>query len=119
MTKPINPVQRQHIQSVLDNVHTHFINAVKEGRETLKTNDPAIFSGLFWTGEQAIQLGVADRSGNITSLMRELKLDNKVDYTIERNPLQSILGRMGSEMGKGLSESVAERLQTSQDAKLQ
>ena len=32
MTKPINPVQRQHIQSVLDNVHTHFINAVKEGR---------------------------------------------------------------------------------------
>lgn len=120
MTKPINPVQRQHIQSVLDNVHTHFINAVKEGRgKRLKTNDPAIFSGLFWTGEQAIQLGVADRSGNITSLMRELKLDNKVDYTIERNPLQSILGRMGSEMGKGLSESVAERLQTSQDAKLQ
>ena len=50
MTKPINPVQRQHIQSVLDNVHTHFINAVKEGRgKRLKTNDPAIslvFSGL-------------------------------------------------------------------------
>ncbi len=51
--------------------------------------------------------------------MRELKLDNKVDYTIERNPLQSILGRMGAEMGKGLSESVAQRLETSQNAKLQ
>jgi protease-4 len=76
------------------------LTQLKKVVETLKSNDPAIFSGLFWTGEQAIQLGVADRSGNITSLMRELKLDNKVDYTIERNPLQSILGRMGSEMGK-------------------
>ena len=119
MTKPINPVQRQHIQSVLDNVHTHFINAVKEGRgKRLKTNDPAIFSGLFWTGEQAIQLGVADRSGNITSLMRELKLDNKVDYTIERN--LTIHSRAnGIRNGERFSESFAERLQTSQDAKLQ
>ena len=102
MTKPINPVQRQHIQSVLDNVHTHFINAVKEGRGKRLKLMILLFLWSFWTGEQAIQLGVADRSGNITSLMRELKLDNKVDYTIERNPLQSILGRMGSEMGKGL-----------------
>ncbi len=120
MTKPIDPVQKQHIQSVLDNVHTHFITAVKEGRgKRLKSNDPAIFSGLFWTGEQAIQLGVADRSGNITSLMRELNLDNKVDYTIERNPLQSILGRMGAQIGQGVSESIAQEVQTSQSAKLQ
>lgn len=120
MTKPIDPVQKQHIQSVLDNVHTHFITAVKEGRgKRLKSNDPAIFSGLFWTGDQAIQLGVADRSGNITSLMRELNLDNKVDYTIERNPLQSILGRMGAQIGQGVSESIAQEVQTRQSAKLQ
>ena len=120
MTKPINPNQKQHIQALLDNVHTHFINAVKEGRGSrLKSNDPAIFSGLFWTGEQAIQLGIADRAGNITSLMRELKIDNKVNYTIERNPLESVLGRMGAEMGQGFSESVAQHVQTSQNAKLQ
>ncbi|MNP41444.1 putative signal peptide peptidase SppA [compost metagenome] len=120
MTKPIDPAQKQHIQSVLDNVHTHFINAVKEGRgKRLKSNDPAIFSGLFWTGDQAIQLGVADRSGNITSLMRELNLGNKVDYTIERNPLESILGRMGAQLGQGVSESIAQEVQTRQSAKLQ
>ncbi|MCY1422509.1 signal peptide peptidase SppA, 36K type [compost metagenome] len=120
ITKPIDPAQKQHIQSVLDNVHTHFINAVKEGRgKRLKSNDPAIFSGLFWTGDQAIQLGVADRSGNITSLMRELNLGNKVDYTIERNPLESILGRMGAQLGQGVSESIAQEVQTSQSAKLQ
>ena len=120
MTKPINPAQQQHVQAVLDNVHSHFINAVKEGRgKRLKTTDPAIFSGLFWTGEQAIQLGVADRTGSLNSLKRELKLDNVVDYTIQRNPFESVLGRVGSKVGQGFSESVAEQLSIRQDAKIQ
>ena len=120
MTKPINPEQRAHVQALLDNVHTHFINAVKEGRgKRLKSNDPAVFSGLFWTGEQAIALGVADRSGSITTLMRELKVDQKVDYTVQRNPLESVLGRMGAKIGEGISSSLAAQLETQQNAKIQ
>jgi protease-4 len=120
MTKPINPVQRQHIQGVLDNVHNHFIQAVKQGRGAkLKSTDPAIFSGLFWTGEQAVQLGIADRSGSMNSLKRELKLEHSVNYTIERNPLESVLGRVGTSIGQGLSQSVSQQLQSSQNAKLQ
>ncbi|AVZ86106.1 MULTISPECIES: signal peptide peptidase SppA [unclassified Acinetobacter] len=120
MTKPINPAQQAHVQAVLDNVHTHFINAVKEGRgKRLKSNDPAVFSGLFWTGEQAIALGVADRSGSITTLMRDLKLDQKLDYTVQRNPLESILGRMGTKIGEGISSSLSAQLQTQQNAKIQ
>ena len=120
MTKPINPAQQAHVQAVLDNVHTHFINAVKEGRgKRLKSNDPAVFSGLFWTGEQAIALGVADRSGSITTLMRELKVDQKVDYTVQRNPLESVLGRMGAKIGEGISSSLAAQLETQQNAKIQ
>lgn len=120
MTKPINPAQQAHVQAVLDNVHTHFINAVKEGRgKRLKSNDPAVFSGLFWTGEQAIALGIADRSGSITTLMRELKVDQKVDYTVQRNPLESILGRMGTKIGEGISSSLSAQLQTQQNAKIQ
>ncbi|ENW95650.1 MULTISPECIES: signal peptide peptidase SppA [unclassified Acinetobacter] len=120
MTKPLDPAQKQHVQSVLDNVHGHFINAVKEGRgKRLKSNDPAIFSGLFWTGEQAITLGVADRSGSLTTLMRDLKVEQKVDYTVQRNPFESILGRMGAKIGEGISSSLADQLQTSQNAKIQ
>lgn len=118
MTKPINPAQQAHVQSVLDNVHTHFINAVKEGRgKRLKSNDPAVFSGLFWTGEQAIALGVADRSGSLTTLMRDLKVDQKVDYTVQRNPLESILGRMGAKIGEGISSSLTAQLEAQQNAK--
>ena len=120
MTKPINPAQQAHVQSVLDNVHTHFINAVKEGRgKRLKSTDPAVFSGLFWTGEQAIALGVANRSGSLTTLMRELKVEQKVDYTVQRNPLESILGRMGAKIGEGISSSFAAQLETQQSAKIQ
>ncbi|OEY96240.1 peptidase S49 [Acinetobacter proteolyticus] len=120
MTKPLDPAQKQHVQSVLDNVHTHFINAVKEGRgKRLKSNDPAIFSGLFWTGEQAVALGVADRSGSLTTLMRDLKIEQKVDYTVQRNPLESILGRMGAQLGAGISSSLAAQLETQQNAKIQ
>ncbi|MCK4101469.1 signal peptide peptidase SppA [Acinetobacter radioresistens] len=120
MTKPVNPVQREHVQAVLDNVHSHFIAAVKEGRgKRLKSNDPAIFSGLFWSGEQAVKLGVADRTGSMNSLKRELKLDNVLDYTVQRSPFESVLGRVGSEIGQGFSESVTQQLKIQQDTKLQ
>jgi protease-4 len=120
MTKPINPEQRAHIQALLDNVHDHFIDAVKKGRgEKLKSKDPAIFSGLFWTGDQAIKLGIADKAGNIETLKRELKVKKTVKYTVERSPFDSVLGRLGSEMGNGLGEAVSQKLGMNQDVKMQ
>ncbi|WP_269913434.1 signal peptide peptidase SppA [Acinetobacter sp. HY1485] len=120
MTKPVNPVQRVHVQSVLDDVHQHFIDAVKEGRgQRLTSQDPAIFSGLFWSGSQAIKLGIADKAGNLETLKRTLNIDKTVDYTVERSPLESVLGKMGAEFGHGFSESVAQKLQTQSDLKVQ
>lgn len=120
MTQPVDQKQKEHVQDVLNNVHGHFIQAVKDGRgDKLKSTDPRIFSGLFWTGDQAVTLGVADRIGSMHSLKRELKLDKAVNYTIEYNPLDNILGRMGSEIGQGIASSVSQQLQTEQNLKLQ
>ena len=120
MTKPIKPEQKAHIQALLDNVHSHFITAVKQGRGAkLKSNDPAIFSGLFWTGEQAIGLGIADKAGNIESLKRELKVRKTVNYTVERSPFESVLARLGSEMGHGVAESINQQLGTSKTVTMQ
>ena len=120
MTQPIDPKQQAHVQGVLDNVHMHFINAVKEGRgKKLKSNDPAIFSGLFWTGEQAVALGVADRIGSLNSLKRELKTDKAIDYTVQRNPLDAILGRMGAHVGAGFASALSDNIQAEQQTKLQ
>ena len=120
MTQPVDPAQKAHVQGVLDNVHGHFIEAVKKGRgEKLKSNDPAIFSGLFWTGEQAVSLGIADRIGSVNALKRELKIDKTVNYTIEHNPLDSILGRMGATVGQGITSSIIQQIQSVQTMKLQ
>ena len=120
MTQPVDPAQRKHVQAVLDNVHGHFIQAVKDGRGAkLKSQDPAIFSGLFWTGEQAVTLGIADKIGSLNSLKRDLNLDKTVNYTIEYNPLDSVLGRMGAAVGEGFATSLSQYIQTEQNAKLQ
>lgn len=120
MTQPVDPAQKAHVQAVLDNVHTHFINAVKEGRgKKLKSNDPAIFSGLFWTGEQAVKLGIADRTGSLNTLKRELKTEKAVNYTIEYSPFDSVLGRMGSSIGQGFATSISQQVQSENTTKLQ
>ncbi|MFC6053225.1 peptidase S49 [Acinetobacter sp. Ac_877] len=120
MTQPVDAAQKAHVQGVLDNVHDHFIHAVKEGRGAkLKSEDPAIFSGLFWTGEQAVKLGIADKTGSLNTLKRELKLDTAVNYTVEYSPFDSILDRMGASIGEGFATSLSKQVQTEQSAKIQ
>ena len=120
MTQPVDGAQKAHVQGVLDNVHDHFINAVKQGRgNKLKSQDPAIFSGLFWTGDQAVKLGIADRTGSLNTLKRELKIDKAVNYTIEYSPFDSVLGRMGSSIGQGFASSLSQQVQSEQTTKLQ
>ncbi|WP_347452955.1 signal peptide peptidase SppA [Acinetobacter thermotolerans] len=120
MTQPVDAAQKAHVQGVLDNVHAHFINAVKQGRGAkLKSKDPAIFSGLFWTGDQAVKLGIADRTGSLQTLKRELKTEKALNYTIEYSPLESVLGRMGASFGEGIATSVAQKLSTESQAKMQ
>ncbi|OAL81445.1 peptidase S49 [Acinetobacter sp. SFB] len=120
MTQPVDAAQKAHVQAVLDNVHDHFINAVKQGRgKKLKSQDPAIFSGLFWTGDQAVKLGIADRTGSLNTLKRELKLEKAVNYTIEYSPFDSVLGRMGSSIGQGFASSLSQQVQSEQTTKLQ
>ena len=120
MTQPVDGAQKAHVQGVLDNVHDHFINAVKQGRgKKLKSQDPAIFSGLFWTGDQAVKLGIADRTGSLNTLKRELKIDKAVNYTIEYSPFDSVLGRIGSSIGQGFASSLSQQVQSEQTTKLQ
>lgn len=117
-TQPLKPEEQAHIQKLLDNVHGHFIAAVKAGRGNRLKENPDMFSGLFWTGEQAIALGLADHNGSISSLARDLKLDKTVEYTLPSNPLESLLGRMGTSIGQGIGMSIQQRLESQQTAEL-
>ena len=66
-----------------------------------------------------MKLGIIDRLGSMNTLKRELKVDKTVNYTIEYNPLDSMLGRMGTAVGQGMASAVSQQIQSEQSTKLQ
>ncbi len=107
LTRPLTDYEEKHVENVLANTHKHFINAVKQGRGKRLKNpeENKLFTGLFWTGEQSIALGLADKTGSIASLEKELDLDNMVNYT-PMDPFQSLMDRFAIKMGAGIGSSV-------------
>lgn len=94
--------QRVFAQSMLDQIHQQFISAVKTGRGSRLKEIPEMFSGLFWTGQQAIELGLADKIGSIDFVAREVvKSENIIDYTRRDNVAERLAKRFGAEVGAG------------------
>lgn len=105
--KARNPVQEAFAQKMLANVHAQFIQAVKNGRGSRLKNDPDIFSGLFWSGEQALQLGLVDGLASASYVAREIvKIDEIVDYTVADSILDKLSHRMGAAFSKELVASL-------------
>ena len=98
---PEDKAQKAHIQLMLDNVHQHFIDAVKQGRgKRLVRQDDDLFSGLIWTGEKAIQLGLADDFGTSQSVARdEVGVEKLVDFT----PQDAWIERLADQLGASIS----------------
>jgi protease-4 len=94
--------QRQYAQAMLDQVHNQFIAAVKAGRGKRLKETPELFSGLFWTGQQAIEMGLADQLGNLDFVAREIvKAEELVDYTRRENFAERLAKKFGAAMGEG------------------
>ncbi|MGI4857849.1 MAG: S49 family peptidase [Janthinobacterium lividum] len=97
---PENAVQKQHIQQMLDQIHQQFIKAVRDGRGTRLHETPDMFSGLFWTGEQSVQLGLADGLGDTDSVARDvIKQKDVVDFSIKESLSDRVARRFGTSMG--------------------
>ena len=97
-TKP----QRAHAQKLLDQIHQQFIRAVREGRGKRLKEVPELFSGLFWSGDQAIELGLADGLGSLDYVAREvIKAEDVIDYTRHENVAERLAKRFGAAIGEG------------------
>ena len=98
---PMNEAQRAHAQQMIDQIHTQFIDVVKKGRgERLKLDTPGLFSGLFWSGQQAVTYGLADQLGNVDFVAREvIKAEEVIDYTRRDNVAEKLAKKFGAAMG--------------------
>lgn len=98
---PITEEQRQHIQHMLDNIHQQFITVVRQGRGTRLKETPDTFSGLMWTGEQAITQGLADQLGSLDSVARDIvQADDIIDYTQRGDMMERLTKQLGASVGE-------------------
>jgi protease-4 len=99
---PQTEKQRAFAQTMLDQIHKQFIDVVKAGRGKRLKETPETFSGLFWSGQQAIELGLADQLGSLDFVAREIvKAEEIVDYTRRENVAERLAKRFGAAMGEG------------------
>jgi protease-4 len=87
---------------MLNHIHSQFIAVVKKGRGDRLKETPDMFSGLFWTGQQAVELGLADDFGSIDQVARDVvKAQELVDYSRQDNVAERLVKRFGAAMGEG------------------
>ncbi|GHE22569.1 signal peptide peptidase SppA [Halomonas urumqiensis] len=92
----VAPEQRAYWQAVLDTTHGQFIGAVREGRGDRLVDDDILFSGLIWSGEQAIELGLIDELGSLGELARQRLDEPRVrDYTPSLDPFERLSRQFG------------------------
>ena len=100
---PLDDAQTGHMEELLKEVHDQFIAVVKTGRGDKLAPDEQLFSGLIWTGERAIELGLVDALGSVGKVAREtVKAEKLVDYTVKPGLLQSLVNRLGVSIGEQL-----------------
>jgi protease-4 len=100
---PMAPEDAEHLKRLLSQVQQQFIDAVKQGRgDRLKDAEhPEIFSGLFWSGEEAKRLGLVDEFGSSGYVAREvIGAKEIVDFT----PQEELLDRLARRLGAGAAE---------------
>jgi protease IV len=104
---PQSDAHRAHAQKLLDQIHEQFIEVVKDGRGERLKETPDLFSGLFWSGEQAVELGLADQLGSLDYVAREVvKAEEIVDYTRRENVAERLAKRFGAGVGAGLAKAL-------------
>jgi protease-4 len=106
---PENPRQTALAKAMVEQIHGQFIAVVKQGRGDRLKETPDTFSGLFWNGEEAVKQGLADATGNLDFVAREvIKAEEIIDYTPRDNVAERLAKRFGAAVGAGAVKALRE-----------
>lgn len=105
---PLKSEDVEHIDSVLNDVYQQFIDVVKEGRGDRLKDDEKIFTGLVWSGEQSIDLGLVDEMGSAGYVAREvIGAEDIVDFTLR----DTYFDRFAKQLGTAVASALSSKLQ--------
>ena len=100
---PVSPKQQAHVQGVLTEIHQQFIGVVRAGRGKRLQETDETFSGLYWTGQQAVEMGLADQLGGLDYVAREVvNAPEVIDYTRRENVAERLARQFGAAIGAGV-----------------
>jgi protease-4 len=104
---PQSPQQRAHALGMLSEIHEQFIAVVRAGRGDRLKETPEMFSGLFWSGQQAVNMGLADALGSLDYVARDVvKAEEIVDYTHQANVAERFAKRFGVALGESAMKAM-------------
>jgi protease-4 len=110
MLDPFSPVDEKdkaHVKQMLGDIHQQFIGVVKEGRGKRLKESPEIFSGLIWTGQRSVDLGLADAIGSVEFVAREVvKAEDIMDFTQKEGFAEKFARRFGAAAANTFVEAV-------------
>jgi len=104
---PENPEEKEFWQGVLKVTHNQFIEQVRLGRGDRLKETPDMFSGLVWSGEQAVEMGLIDGLSSTSQLVRtKFNSEEVVNFTRQPDPWESLVQKLGASIGAGLATAV-------------
>ncbi|MDF0749140.1 S49 family peptidase [Marinobacter sp. 71-i] len=109
---PFSPEEEEEVrfwEDVLETTHEQFIESVRKGRGDRLADDERLFSGLIWSGEQALELGLIDGLGSSSHVARQvIGQEDMVDYSRRKSPFQDIVDQFGVSVGSGIASYIME-----------
>jgi len=105
---PQSEKHREHAQEMLNEIHQQFISVVRAGRGARLKETPETFSGLYWTGAKAVDMGLADGFGTVDTVARDIvKAEDIVDYTAHEGLPERVLKKFGASVGSGAVKAMS------------
>lgn len=105
---PQSEKHRAHAQEMLNEIHQQFITVVRTGRGARLKETPDMFSGLYWTGAKAVEMGLADGFGTVDTVARDVvKAEDIVDYTAHEGLPERVLKKFGASVGEGALKAMS------------
>jgi protease-4 len=105
---PENPAHRDYAKQMIGEIHQQFIKVVRQGRGARLKETPEMFTGLVWTGEKSVELGLADALGSTEFVAREVfKAEKLVNFTPEENVFERLSKSFGADAGEALGRAAA------------
>lgn len=103
----VDNAQNQHMQTLVNEVHQQFINAIKQSRGNRLTHTDDLFSGLVWTGAQGVKLGLADGFGGVDSVARDIiGTEKRLNFTPQEKLLDKLASQLGVYFGRTLDSAI-------------